>query len=284
MGQTPSAYECVRDLRYSARAMEERAAACEKASDADMQRCRASAQRGHAPSQRQHAESSVRNRAAAGDFLRMGKRAEAMAIRIDFIVHADRISRNMRRVVSSMNVLVRGMSAASIARDMTQLDAQFDAIDVAVATLDGGMQAVTALGAPESDVDALMRMVDDETHLGEAGAIDAGMAQRAPRVTPSDALVATAQPRPNPPPAPMVVAENARAREVLSVEAPPELHTGAHSDARVRARAHAHAHATRANALSPPPPSSSPTDDRDLQARLDALVRNSAHASANGDI
>merc|ERR1719334_1728609 len=106
------------------------------------------------------------------NYLKLSSRMDAVAARVQTAVAMGQLSKDMRKIVGSMDSCMKSMDIEKISAVMDKFEQQFEDLDLTSQYMESAIDSTTAATMPESQVENLMAQIADENGLEFQSEID----------------------------------------------------------------------------------------------------------------
>ncbi len=117
-------------------------------------------EKGNMEGARIYAENSIRQHNQAMNYLKLSSRVDAVAARVNTAVQMGRLTKNMSKIVGSMDSVMKTMDVGKISSVMDKFEQQFEDLDLNSKYMENAIDSSTAQTMPEGDVNNLMAQVN----------------------------------------------------------------------------------------------------------------------------
>jgi len=119
-----------------------------------------------------YAENSIRLHNQSLNYLKLSSRIDAVAARVNTAVQMGKLTKDMSKIVGSMDSIMQTMDVQKISAVMDKFEQQFENLDLNSQYMEQAIDSTTAQTMPENQVESLMAQIADEHGLEFQSQID----------------------------------------------------------------------------------------------------------------
>ena len=112
-----------------------------------------------------YAENAIRKRQESLNYMRMSSRLDAVQSRVQSAMTMKGVAKDIGVLTKGLEKAMNAMNLEEVEKVMGKFEQQFENLEVMTGTVENAMTSGTALSAPTSEVDSLMKQIAEENGL-----------------------------------------------------------------------------------------------------------------------
>jgi len=160
------------NLRFTAKSLVRESKKCEKDDKENKKKCKQAMEKGNLEGARIYAENAIRLHNQSLNYLKLSSRIDAVAARVNTAVQMGKLTKDMSKIVGSMDSIMQTMDVQKISAVMDKFEQQFENLDLNSQYMEQAIDSTTAQTMPENQVESLMAQIADEHGLEFQSQID----------------------------------------------------------------------------------------------------------------
>lgn len=153
------------ELRFAVKQLERASKKCEALEKKERKKLAEAMKTGNQEIARLRAENAIRHKTQALNYLRLSARMDAVAVRLQNAGNITALGKQMQSVNRVINGAIKTMDFEKSTMTMEQFEKQCQDLDVALVSMEKGLEISAATVTPHDDVEHLMREVADENNI-----------------------------------------------------------------------------------------------------------------------